>query len=180
MNLPYPPAFTFRRKGLPKRLMRLPGGVPGLVSACNIHLVDGYPVAKVAFFRNRTAMRRFYKDQLPRYRGTEGMIVDNLSRRCMGFVNKLNVGHIDTDTGDLAFAEVDRNYFCIVCLVEGDLTAEVLNHESVHVGFAWDYRTRGDSPLADRHNPEENVCYASGIFLNQVLTHIKEVGLREI
>lgn len=178
---PYPPGFTFRRKGLPKRLMRLPGGVPGLVSACNVHLADdGYPAAKVAIFKDRASMRRFNESQLPRYRGTEGLIKEKLGRRCAGFVNKLAVRRIDTETLEEGHAEVDRNYFCIVCLVEGNLTAEILSHEATHVGFAWDYRTRGNGPFADLHNPEENVCYPAGIFLNQVLTHIKREGLREI
>jgi hypothetical protein len=181
VNLAYPTGFTFRRKGLPKRMMRLPGGVPGMVSACNIHVADeSYPAAKVVFFKDRVSMRRFNETQLPRYRGTEGMFLPKLGRKCAGFVNKLAVEQIDLDTCEKGVAEVDRRYFCIVCLVEGDLTAEILGHEANHVGFAWDYRTRGKGPFADVHNPEENVCYPAGIFLDQVLTHIKREGLREI
>ncbi|MCW1885521.1 hypothetical protein OKA04_12345 [Luteolibacter flavescens] len=81
---------------------------------------------------------------------------------------------------ELIGIEVDRRYFCIVCLVEGNLTAEILSHEAMHVGFAFDYRTRGKGPYADPHNAEENVCYPAGIFLDQVLTFIKAEGLREI
>lgn len=171
--------FFFRRKGLPKRMKRLPGGVPGMRAACSINFGDG-PAAKVVFFKDRRSMSDFYRTILPRYRGAEGLKIKPLGRRCMGFVNDLCVGYTDNDTGKLAAIETDRRYFCIVCLVEGDLTAEVLAHEAVHVGFAWDRRTKGISAFTDRHNPEENVCYPSGIFLDQVLTFIKREGLREV
>lgn len=172
--------MTFRKKGLPKRLMRIPGGVPGLVAACNIH-VGGPddPAAKVAVFRNREAMRSFNWNILPRYRNAGNRRNFGLSKRCAGFVNKLGIQHYNT-AGELDSIEVDRNYFCIVCLVEGNLTAEILSHEAVHVGFAWDYRTRGKGPFEDPHGPEENVCYPAGIFVDQVLAFIKAEGLREV
>jgi len=50
----------------------------------------------------------------------------------------------------------------------------------VHVGFAWNWRTRGESPLSDPCNAEENVCYPAGIFVDQVLSFIKSEGLREV
>ncbi len=175
-----PVKMTFRRKGLPKRLKRIPGGVPGLVSACNVHVAsDDFPSAKVVFFKNRQAMRRFNWWILPRYRGKVGTRHLGLGRRCAGFVNKLAIEHYN-GAGELAGIEVDRNYFCIVCLVVGNLTAEVIAHEAVHVGFAWDYRTRGISPLGKDGGPEENVCYPAGIFVDQVLSFIKAEGLREI
>ena len=176
----YPSGFVFRRKGLPKRLRRLPGGVPGLRSACNVIFAEGYPMAKVAVFENRTAMRRFYREQLPHYRGVSDIVTDKLCRRCAGFVNKLAVERWDFERDALGKAEVDRNYFCLVGLAEGFLTAEILAHEAVHVGFAFDYRTRGQGAFEDRHNPEENVCYPAGIFVDQVLTFIKQEGLREV
>jgi len=182
MNVYHDPVrITYRKKGLPKRLMRIPGGVPGLAAACNIH-VDGrdeYPAAKVAIFRSRAAMRHFNWHILPRYRNWENRRNLGLGKRCAGFVNKLGIQHYN-DAGELVSIEVDRNYFCIVCLVEGNLTAEILSHEAVHVGFAWDYRMRGKGPFEDAHSAEENVCYPAGIFLNQVLSFIKREGLREV
>jgi len=75
---------------------------------------------------------------------------------------------------------VDRRYFCLVLLCEGDMTAEILAHEAVHVGFAWDRRTSGASRFTDKGNFEENICYPAGIFVDQVLSFIKEEKLREV
>lgn len=173
--------FTFRRKGLPKRLKRIPGGVPGLVAACNVHVADeSFPAAKVGVFKDRKSMRHFYQKILPHYRGTAFYRNADLGPKCAGFVNKLAIEDMDLDTLKPKAIEVDRRYFCFVGLVEGNLTAEILAHEAVHVGFAWDYRTQGKGPYEDRDNEEENVCYPAGIFLDQVLTFIKAEGLREI
>lgn len=174
--------IRYRRRGLPKRLMRIRGGVPGLVAACNVEFAEGYPAAKVAFFKNRKAMRSFYRNILPKYRGMDGIKSDPLGTRCAGCVNKLAVIWEKTwpDESSSESVEIDARYFCIVLLVEGDLTAEIIAHEAVHVGFAWNWRTRGESPLADADNAEENVCYPAGIFVDQVLSFIKREGLREV
>lgn len=177
MNLAYPERFVFRKKGLPKRLRRI--GVEGLVGACDIPVLDGHPFAKVAVFRTRTDMRRFYTGVLPRYSGCEDIGKMKLGRRCAGFVDKLSVRIWNSRT-EKTRTEVDKNYFCLVGLVERDLTAEVLSHEAVHVGFAWDWRTGGKGELHDPDNYEENVCYPAGIFLDQVVRYIKEQGFREV
>jgi len=176
-----PVKITFRKKGLPKRLKRIPGGVPGLVAACNVHVAGPeWPCAKVAVFRACKDMRRFYNHILPAYRGVPDVRLDSLGRRCLGFVNKLAIERCDLDTGKVSHIEFDRRFFCFVGLVEGHLTAEILAHEGVHVGFAWDYRTRGKGPFNDSHNEEENVCYPAGIFVDQVFTFIKREKLREV
>jgi hypothetical protein len=74
----------------------------------------------------------------------------------------------------------DRRYFCLVLLCEGDLTAEILSHEAVHVGFAWNHRANGMSCFTDKHNFEENICYPAGIFVDQVLSFINGEKLREV
>lgn len=174
----YPTGFTYRRKGLPARLRRI--GVEGLVSACNITILDDHPMAKVGFFENRLAMRRFYNGILPHYRGASEIAIDKLGRRCCGFVNKLAVERWDLKNDCKGRAEVDRRYFCFVGLVIGHLTAEILAHEAVHVGFAWDYRHLGKGTFEDPHNPEENVCYPAGRWLDSVLSFIKHEKLREV
>ena len=166
--------MRFRKKGLPKRLRRIPGGVPGLVSACNVHVHGETPAAKVAVFKNRKSMRHFYAKILPRYMSDAGMSPKTLERNASGGVCKLWT----KDKRGRDF--FDRNHFCIVLLVEGFLTAEILCHEAVHVGFAWEAWTQGKSPFPNPENREENVCYPAGIFLDQVLTFIKAEKLREV
>ena len=166
--------IRYRRKGLPKRLRQIPGGVPGLVSACNVHIHGETPAAKVAFFKDRKSMRHFYAKILPRYMSDAEMNPKTLERNASGCVGKLWT----KDNRDRDF--FDRNYFCIVLLVEGCLTAEILCHEACHVGFAWEAWTQGKSPFPHPENREENVCYPAGIFLDQVLRFIKEKKLREV
>lgn len=158
---------------------RIPGGVPGLVSACDIAFENGKPAAKVVFFESRKALRVFYNTILPAYRGCEQITISPLHRRCAGFVHRLSVTWTHHDGSD-PVEEVDRRYFCIVGLICGKLTAEILSHEAMHVGFSWDFRTRGQSQFTDPHNFEENCCYVAGKFVDRVITFIKAEGLREI
>lgn len=173
----YPGKFIFRRKGLPLRLGRI--GAEGLVCSMDISLIPGMPMAKVAIFRNTLAMRRFYNKVLPEYRGGTQATSDRMPVRAAAFVSKLAVDHVCNHTGTAFRTEVDRRYFCLAGFCEGKLTAEWLVHEAVHVGFAWDMRTKGAGSFEDRHQPEENVCYPAGIFVEEVLKVIKSEGLRE-
>lgn len=169
----------YRKRGLPKRLKRIPG-IHGLRAACEIHFEDGKPAAKVAVFKDRASMRHFYHKILPQY--NEGH-TDRLCKRCAGVVSGLYTSHeaLDEKTGLwIPSVSVDRRYFCLVLLCEGDLTAEIISHEAVHVGFAWDRRTSGTSQFTDKHNFEENICYPAGIFTDQVLSFIKAEKLREV
>lgn len=175
--------FTYRKKGLPKSLRRIPGGVPGLVSACNIHFGPEWPAAKVAFFENRKSMDHFWRKILPGY--CSGFPGGVRSRSYDGIVSKLQVDtldqeHFERSGGELRLkeSEVDRRYFCIVGLIVTKLTPEILAHEAVHVGFAWDYRHQGQGIYADPKNYEENVCYPAGIFFDQVTKFIEAEKLR--
>ena len=176
----YPPKFTYNKSRIPKRIK-----AEGVVAQKDLTIgAEGDPKAKLLVFKNRTLMRKFYKSVLPALRGGgEEYQNAGLGARCLGFVNQMRVDcYRVPEEGDLEWtrSEVDRRYFCLVGLVEGHLTAEVITHEAVHVGFAWDIRTRGSGPFEDPHNPEENVCYLAGRFVNEVLTVIKEHKLREV
>ena len=170
----------YRKRGLPKRLKSIPG-IRGLRAACEIHFEEGQPVAKVAVFKDRASMRHFYHKILPQY--DDGGAGDRLCKRCAAVVCGLftDVETFDKKTGQwIPSVNVDRRYFCLVLLCEGDLTAEILSHEAVHVVFAWDRRTNGVSCFTDKHNHEENLCYPAGIFVDQVLSFIKSENLREV
>lgn len=170
--------IIFRKKGLPKKFK----GVDGLSAQGDIEILEGHPKAKTLIFKNKTAMRRFYDKVLPEYRGVQGFQTDKLGPSCLGFVNKITLIRVKIrpDGNDLVRHEVDRKYFCIICLVEGHLTAEILCHEAVHVGFAWDFRTQGGGVFANPGMDEENVCHPAGRFLEQVIHFIKNEGLKEI
>lgn len=176
----YPPV-KYRKKGLPKRLKRI-SGIRGLSVAFDLFFdkPDG-PLAKVAVFRDRESMRHFYHEILPQY--NDGGAGDKLCRRTAAVVCGLftDVESFDKRTEDWVRTRyVDKRYFCLVLLCEGDISAEILAHEAVHVGFAWDRRTRGESVFTDKDNYEENICYPAGLFVDHALAAIKELGLREI
>ena len=172
--------IRYRKRGLPKRLKSIPG-IKGLRAACEIHLEEGKPAAKVAVFKDRSSMRHFYHKILPHY--DEGGAGDRLCKETAGVVCGLftNVETFNKKSRQwIPSVRVDRRYFCLVLLCEGDMTAEILSHEAVHVGFAWDRRTCGQSRFTDSDNHEENICYPAGIFVDQVLSFIKGEKLREV
>lgn len=164
--------FTYRKKGLPRRVKRLV--TQGFCFSCDIYVDEpDAPMAKVIVFKNRKSMRHFYANVIPKYRGP-----DPLDVGCQGCVNKLIVAQVDPHTSEVVSVQVDRRYFCIVLLVEGFLSNEVILHEAVHVGFAWDYRTQGVSRYSVADMSEENVCYPAGLFADALLKIIEEEGLR--
>jgi hypothetical protein len=176
--MPYATTHRIRRKGLPKRFSRIAGGIDGLSAEWDIKIGPDAPAAKVLVFRTRTHMRKFYRDVLPAYSGKADNPEVALGKRTLGCVCTLVVTHMRPDDPEDVFTdEIDQNYFCLVLLAEGFLTPEVLCHEAVHVGFAWDRRTRGESFLSDPHDGEENVCYPAGRFYAAVREQIAQEGL---
>lgn len=146
-----------------------------------VYFDENQPAAKVIVFKDRASMRHFYHKILPEF--DEGGAGDKLCKRVAGVVcglfTEVQTYRKQDDTWSLS-VNVDKRYFCLVLLCEGDLTAEILAHEACHVGFAWNRRTAGKSCYTDPDNDEENVCYPAGIFLDHVLTVIKEEKLREV
>lgn len=162
----------YRKRGIPKRIKSIVKNV----TAYDLEFVEGEPKAKVVIFKNRRDMHRFYNVILPEYRNAVEFKCNKLDKRALGCVNSLVIHYTK---GSLIKHEVDKRYFCIVLLIEGYLTAEVLVHEGVHVGFAWDWRMKGDGPYSDPNNDEENTCYITGIFVDKLITCIKQDALKE-
>lgn len=152
----------YRPKGLPRRVV-----AEGIVAQTDITIHEGYPQAKVLVFENRKAMRTFYRKDFRQFLNVEKTRPARLCTRAAAAVSKLWTGN---DKKEL----VDRRYFCLVLLVQGDLGIEVLTHEAVHVGFAWDFRTDGEGPLAEQNMREENVCYPAGIFARKLVVWLRE------
>lgn len=111
--------------------------------------------AGVAFFRNRTRMRKFWRAYINDF---------NLGRECCGAVNALGYVLEDTKTRE-RINYVDPTYFCFIALSIPDLRMEVVCHESVHAGFCYAKRVGGRydhfTDWVDFHT-EEAVCYPAG------------------
>ena len=132
----------------------IPAVIPGeFVGQRNIKVHPGSTLAaKVLVFKHPTALRKFWRESM-------GI---KLERACRGVVTPLWTEIIDTET-DKAFFVVDRRFFCVMGLTLGNLSMEIITHESVHAGCAY-ARRKARSPW-DEHilsHDEEAICYPAG------------------
>jgi hypothetical protein len=75
--------------------------------------------------------------------------------------------------------EVDPRYFCVIGLCQGHLGTNIICHESVHAAFAYKNRlNRAGLFPRDRDNPEEAICYPSGIIASAIVRNLNQQGLR--
>lgn len=144
-----------------KQLPRNFSGHPdaeGLILEKDIKIGKSRLKAKLLVFVNRKSMRNFWK----------GALGGDLGRNCWGAVNSLmsQVEKIDQE-GKIAdsWLEVDKNYFCIIGLIKGALSAEITTHESVHAGYSYVHRTRANfTPWNEQVAQmwEEKLAYPAG------------------
>lgn len=112
--------------------------------------------AKVLIFRSCSAMRRFWRDALA---------LGELGKDCRGAVNALSSQGERLINGEWKVCRVhaDERYFCVVGLVRGYLTPEIICHEAVHAGFCYAKRVARTPFAAALEFDEERVAYPAGI-----------------
>lgn len=128
--------------------------------------------AKLMVFRNRHELRSFW-----------AAISDfRLGRTCMGAVNGMGEEHLRVakDGSETRWLECDPRYFCVIGLVKGFLSMEIICHEAVHAGFAYarrvkTHRWRDEALQLD----EEAVCYPSGAIAAAINRALYRAGLFE-
>ena len=143
-------------------------------------LVDAYITtgfsklrAKVLVFDHTKNLRHFWNECLGR---------GDLGKTCRGAVNSL-IHEVQFFPGKgekprPPVLEADPNYFCVMGLVRGYLTTEIIAHESVHAGFAYAKRikrTPWDQESKDMC--EESVCYPAGRIAGAITSLLKKKGL---
>jgi hypothetical protein len=138
---------------LPKHCYRAKG-FTGVLLEYDLKINYGRLRAKLMVFKNRSSLKASWKR------------ISNqpLSRGCCGVVNPLSTYVEDYSAGRLRHRiEGDPGYFCVIGLVHGFLTMEIICHESVHAGFCFAKR-RLRSHWDDRAEEfdEEAVCYPAG------------------
>lgn len=111
---------------------------------------------KTLMFKSIRGMSDFWKEIL----GHGG-----LGTNCRGCVNGLAMEHVKFHKGggETRTMLVDRRYFCIMGLIVGHTSIEVVTHESVHAAFNYAKRVnKRDLWHGAVDLDEENVCYPAG------------------
>jgi hypothetical protein len=140
---------------------------PGVVAENDIKLTPKSRLAaKLLVFKNRKALNAFWANCLGRPMGFGAL----------GAVNALATEHVGPE--GVAFIECDPRYFCVIGLVIGHLSMEIITHESVHAGFAFANRHKRDFwvPQTDEFC-EEDVCYPAGRIAKRINAFLYDKGL---
>lgn len=150
----------------------------GIVGAWDIHLHFTNLAAKTIVFETPEHLQMFHGELVAR--GIS--FTEELGEGCRGCVMKLATEVLNADTGEFKCYEVDPRYFCVVLLIEGHMNIEVIGHEAMHVGFAYDLRKGKNNRYfeKDKDISEEAVCYPGGVWLRQVARLMNEEGIRAI
>lgn len=150
----------------------------GIVSAWDIHFHFTDLAAKTIVFDTPENLKLFHGELVRR--GIS--FTEKLGKGCRGVVMKLVTEVLHLDTLEFKCWEVDPKYFCIVLLIEGHMDIEVISHEAMHVGFAYDLRKSKDNkyyePACD--SSEEKVCYPAGVWVRQLARLMNEEGIRAV
>lgn len=125
---------------------------------------------KLMVFSSRRDLRKFWAAITP----------FKLGRQCMGVVNQLSC-HVltyDRKGNERQHIEADPRYFCVIGLVKGFLSMEIISHESVHAGFAYAKRIKKTPWDQDALGfDEETVCYPAGAIAAAINRAIDKAGL---
>lgn len=134
----------------------------GIVCEADIKVTDhGKLRAKLLVFKNTVFMQNFFRDVIK---------YPALGRFAEGAVQE-----ISEEEGDTIL--VDPRYFCIIALTLKNLSCEVITHESVHAGNAFNRRRRGNIwPNANGDN-EENIAYPTGVIASQINNILHDRGI---
>ncbi len=164
--------FRINKTPLPRRFH----GFPGIKADDLVAEADIFPhphgrlAAKLLVFRNNTALRRFWK------------IIgkSELGRGCRGVVNSLcHTRQLYDRKGPVGpeIIQGDGRYFCLIGLILGHLTPDILAHEAAHAGFAYHKRVKRNTWGKVGDLDEEQVCYPTGQIMGAInsFLHAKDL-----
>lgn len=126
--------------------------------------------AKLAVFDSNKNLRKFWSKVL---------YTTDLGDKTMGAVNALDRTCIRflKDGSEESHVERDPVYFCLIGLIKGHLSMEIICHESVHAGFALMRRKTGVLWAGQEDMPEESVCYPAGAVASLINLAVAEANL---
>lgn len=124
--------------------------------------------AKLLVFKTRRDMYGFIKQAL----GSNGL-------GALGFVSQLVEERLTFKGGRASTTlMIDPRYFCVICLVQGYLTMEIITHEACHAGIYFSQRSRHQWPN-QKDAPSEAICYPTGRIASAINRFLHDRGLYE-
>lgn len=160
--------MTARKPALPKDWSAHPDATDLLAEADITVCRRGRLRAKVLLFRNAKALQRNWR-----------LLTGNpLGRGALGAVNSLMRECYASD-GKRVRLEGDPRYFCVIGLVRGHLSMEVISHEAVHAGFAYEKRCKRSLFAGVDDLDEERVAYPAGRIAAGINRWLHHEGLYE-
>lgn len=163
------------KKPLPRNWSGLPGADKAELIADIFITRHSRLRAKLLVFRSRRDFRKFWRDCLHKD------FMHDLGGKCVGAVNGLAYEFFSfaKDGSEKHRMEVDKNFFCVIGLVDGYLTTEYITHESVHAAFCYAKRVnKKDMWAGARDLDEENVCYPAGIIAKAITDTLIDAGYK--
>lgn len=155
------------KRGLPRTWANHPNA-KGLIAETDIAVTGGARLrAKALLFKTPRDLRRFW----PKALGLTEL------GKAVGAVHSL-MSQVESfgPKGYCVSIEADPRYFCVIGLVTGYCNVEVLAHEAVHAGYAYEKRVKR-SPFAGIHDlDEERVAYPVGRIASSLATWLKGIG----
>lgn len=152
----------------------------GLVAERDFTITKGSRLfAKVLVFKDMASLiAGWYKLFYNLFSGESG----NLGKVCYGAVNDISEERRPfSRRGEEREYRVDPNYFCVMGLVQGHLTAEVVAHECMHAGFAYARRKGRRNVFLTKsvayEECEEKVCYPAGRLTLKIASWLFDAGL---
>lgn len=126
--------------------------------------------AKLLIFKTTATLRRFWSKVLGK---------GDLDLHCRGAVNGLGYDSLSfrKPGKPIETMHADPNYFCLIGLVKGFVTAEIISHESVHAGFSYEKRVRRNTWGKAADFDEERIAYPSGAVAGAITAFARRKGL---
>lgn len=146
--------------------------IRGLLAEACITPVKTRLKAKLLIFKDNKSLRHCWKHCL------EKEDVD-LTRDTLGVVSDTATHVINFRKGkqELEYWQTDRRYFCVIGLIKGHLTMEIITHEAVHAAFALVARGKRKQWHNSDNLDEEEVCYPAGQIAAAINSFLDKKGL---
>lgn len=134
----------------------------GIIAQCDVRPTPyGRVFAKVLMFKSLRCLRDFWRKRL-------GVSI----ARSQACVNQLSSWTVFLDgTGTVRARKIrsfDRRYFCVMGFALRHLDMEIICHECVHAGFAYEKRVKRRPWAEVGELDEERVAYPAGILARAI------------
>lgn len=128
--------------------------------------------AKLLVFDKSMSMRKFWKKYINDF---------DLGKSCLGVVNQLAIHHMkfEKDGTEKNWIEADPRYYCVIGLINGRITTEIVIHEAIHAAFAYAKRVKKTPWYQEaKRFDEEEICYPAGRIADVIFRILKQENIK--